>query len=100
MCSRNNAKMKIYDTCDRLIDYKTSIDHMLASINEFEKFSRVAMSDQEQTLFHSLRSLYVEEHQEILTRRTTKSQKYTLTQSTEGSSTTEFINRMNAFMLI
>jgi hypothetical protein len=98
MCSRNDAKMKIYDTCDRVIDYKTSIDHMIASINDFEKFSRVAMSDQEQNLFQSLRSLYVEEHQEILTRRTTKSQKYTLTQSSEGSSTTEFINRMNAFM--
>ena len=64
MCRSSDKKIKLWDACDRMIDQKMSIDHIMASLNEFEKFNKVALTDYEQRMFNSMRALYVEEHEE------------------------------------
>ncbi len=95
ICRRKDKKIKLWDACDRMIDQKMSIDHIMTSLNEFDKFHKVAMTDYEMKMFNSMRALYVEEHEEIMNRRMNRNVKVKEINSQNENS--GLINRMIEF---
>jgi len=87
----------MYNACDKIVDLKMSIDHILTSINEFEKFKKVAMTDYEHSLFTSMRNLSLQEHKELLEGRFSESKKKSYTITPKDNEMNGFVSRIIDF---
>jgi hypothetical protein len=97
ICKRNNTRIKMYNACDQIVELKLSIDHILSSINEFEKFKKVALSDYENSLFTSMRNFSLEEHKELLESKYSKSERKLLKNAPSENDLNGFANRIVDF---
>jgi hypothetical protein len=87
----------MYNACDQIVELKLSIDHILSSINEFEKFKKVALSDYENSLFTSMRNFSLEEHKELLESKYSKSERKLLKNAPSENDLNGFANRIVDF---
>ncbi len=97
ICKGNNPKIKMYNACEKIVDLKMSVDHILSSINEFEKFKKVALSDYEHTLFTSMRNFSLQEQKEIMDNQYSESERKLLKSAPTENAINGFVNRMVDF---